>query len=66
MDTVDILYNSEQAINMLADRLAQEVRDNAILRASLLYYQSLLPMNVPPPQTFATVPYSDKPPDQSV
>lgn len=59
---ITLQFNSDMAMQFLADRVAQLERDNAIYRAAVMHYQSVLSGQAPPepmPETFATVPYSE-------
>lgn len=57
---MDITYNPDVALRMLADKISQLELDNAILRAALLYVQAQDQDQKDPP-AFSSVPYSDMP-----
>lgn len=61
MESVDVVYNSDTAIALLTERLAEEMKANAILRASVIHYKSVLAGQdqAKTEPTFATVPYSE-------
>lgn len=59
MGEEEITYDADVALNLLADRLAKEVHDNAILRASVNYYRGLV-TQLQEARTFATVPFTEK------
>lgn len=61
---ITLQFNSDVAMQLLADRVAQLERDNAIYRAAVMHYQSVLlgseaQQKSPEVETFATVPYSE-------